>query len=171
MKQSIAFGLAGAILLGLLSAPVVAADIKVGSLTLKDPYSRATPKGAKVGAGYLEIRNDGDVADRLVSVACDCAEISEVHQMTMTDGVMRMRALTDGLEIPAGETVVLKPGGYHLMFIHLKGPFEADAMVKATLTFEHAGPVEAEFKVEPLRKRKAAGDSGHMDHKGHGKAD
>lgn len=168
MKQSIAIGLAGAVLLGFLSAPVAAHDFKVGSLTLNHPYSRATPTGAKVGAGYLEIRNDGDVADRLVSVACDCAEISEVHQMSMNNGVMRMQALTDGLEIPAGATVKLAPGGYHLMFIHLTGPFEADATIKATLTFEHAGSVEAAFKVEPLRKRKG---SGHDAHKGHGKAD
>lgn len=168
MQRFIGLGLAGAILLG-LAQPAMAHDYKVGDLTLKHPFSRETPKGARVGAGYLVIQNDGDAADRLVSVACECAEISEIHEMKMDDGIMRMRALPDGLVIPPGQSAELKPGGNHLMFIQLNDPFEAEEKVKATLTFERAGSVDVVFQVEPLRKPKGAkGHDGHGDHKGHG---
>lgn len=171
MKRFIGLGLASAILVGLM-APASAHDFKAGDLTLKHPFSRETPKGARVGAGYLAIQNDGDLPDRLVSVSCACAEVAEIHEMKMDAGIMRMRALPDGLVIPPGETVELKPGGNHLMFIQLTAPFEADDKVTATLTFERAGAVEAVFNVEPLRKReKDDAHGGHGGHQGHGNAD
>ena len=163
MRKSALLGLAGAVMLGCLTASATADTFQAGALTLEDPFSRETPKGARVGAGYLTIRNDGDVADRLVAVECACAEISEIHEMKMDGGVMRMQALSGGLDIPAGESVALKPGGIHLMFIELKAPFVADEPVKATLIFEKAGPVEATFDVAPLRRR------GQMRHSGHSK--
>jgi len=159
MKSSAIFGLAGALLLGLSAASAAAEDYKIGALTLSHPHSRATPGAARVGAGFLTIRNDGDAADRLVSVACACAETSEIHQMKMENGMMMMAPLSNGLPIPAGETVELKPGGFHLMFIGLKAPFEADKSFTATLTFERAGSVDATFKIGPLR-----GGQGHKSH-------
>ncbi len=164
MRKFAASSLAGAALLGLMLAPAHAHDVKVGALTLDHPFSRETPKGARVGAGYVTIRNDGEVADQLIAVACDCAELTEIHEMKMDGAVMRMQALPDGVAIPAGAAVALEPGGRHIMFLNLKDPFKADDRFKATLTFRHAGAVEAEFTVEPLRKPSGA------NHGGHGKA-
>jgi copper(I)-binding protein len=128
------------------AAPAPAASIKAGDLTIETPWARATPKGAQVGAGYLTIKNDGATADRLTAVAADFATV-QVHEMSMTNGVMKMREVAGGLEIPAHETVKLKPGGYHLMFMDLKHPLVKGQTVKATLTFERAGQVPVDFPV------------------------
>lgn len=160
MIKQLARGLAVLMTIG-AAAPAYAHDYKVGSLTLDHPVSRETPKGARVGAGYLTIENIGEADDRLLSVSCACAERSEIHEMKMDGGIMRMQALPGGLAIPAGGSAVLKPGGYHLMFIEIKQPFVAGEAFEATLTFEKAGSVTVEFTVEPLRKSKSG------DHKGH----
>lgn len=151
-------------------SPALAGDVKAGDLMLENPFSRATPPMARTGAGYLTIRNHGAESDRLVAVSCDCADASEVHEMTMENNVMRMRELPDGLPIPAGGTAELKPGGYHLMFIGLKAPFVEGETVEATLTFEKAGSVDVIFDVGPLGgMKKGQGMKGHgqMDHGGH----
>jgi copper(I)-binding protein len=146
-KTAIA-ALIGALALAL--QPVAAADVKVGDLQIIAPWTRATPKGAKVASGYLTIVNGGKAADRLVSGASDFSENFEIHEMSMTNGVMRMRELTNGLEIKPGQKVELKPGGYHVMFMGLKKPLQQGETVKVTLTFEKAGKVEVAFPVAAL---------------------
>ena len=133
----------------LTAAPVFAQEIKVGDLTIEQPWARATPKGAAVGAGYLEIRNAGASSDRLTGGSADFAGV-EIHQMSMADGVMKMRQAKDGLEIPAHGAVKLAPSGYHLMFTGLKQALVKGQTVKATLTFEHAGAVTVEFPVQGI---------------------
>ena len=95
-------------------------EFKLGELTIGHPWSRATLPGAKVAAGYLTVKNAGSTADRLVSVTADIAGKGVIHEMTVKDGVMTMRPLTTGLEIPAGGEVKLEPGSYHLMFMGLR---------------------------------------------------
>ncbi len=141
--------------------PAFADEAKIGDLVLDHPYSRATPPNARTGAGYTTIHNNGAQNDRLVSVSCDCAEAAEIHEMKMDGNVMRMRQLPDGLPIPAGSTVVLEPGSYHLMFIGLNAPFKQGDTVEATLTFEKAGSVDALFEVKPLGGIKGDGMKGH----------
>ena len=143
-------------------------DYTVGDLKVHHPYSRATPPGARTGAGYLRIENTGSADDRLVAVTCDCAEASEIHEMSMDNNVMRMRQLPDGLAVPAGETVALEPRGYHLMFIGLKQPFVLDEAFEATLTFEKAGEVTVEFAIDTPQGGKATGHHNHHG-KGHDK--
>ena len=133
------------------TTPAFGEDLRHGDLTLKDAYSRATPPGARTGAGYMTIENTGSEADRLLAVECACADVSEIHEVVMDDNVMHMRVLPDGLAIPAGGSVELASGGYHLMFIRLTQPFVEGESIAATLTFEKAGAVEAEFKIAPLR--------------------
>jgi len=135
--------------LALAGAPAFAQNVKVGDLTIKDAWARATPKGAPVGAGYLTIENDGGTADRLTGVAVDFAD-AQVHEMSMNKGVMEMRKVSGGLEIPAHKSVTLKPGGYHLMFMQLKHPMVKGQSFKATLTFEHAGQATVDFPVMPV---------------------
>jgi periplasmic copper chaperone A len=128
----------------------LAHEYKKGSLEIKHPWARATPKGAAVAGGYLTIVNTGANADRLVSFSSPVAGRFEIHEMRMNDGVMQMRPLPNGIEIKPGATVELKPGGLHLMFVDLKEPLKEGQIVKGTLTFEKAGPVEVEYTVRGL---------------------
>lgn len=123
---------------GSTEAPV---EVRVGSLLLSQAFSRATLPGAPVAGGFLAIANEGSEDDRLIGAASDAAGRMEVHEAVMTDGVMKMRELPDGLPIPAGETVLLKPGGYHVMFMDLRQPLVEGGSVTVKLTFEKAGEV------------------------------
>ena len=125
-------------------------DYHVGSLDIAGPWSRATPKGAPVGAGYMTIKNNGTTADRLVGGSADVAPKFEVHEMSMDNGIMKMRPIKGGLEIKPGETVELKPEGLHVMFVGLKKPLKEGDHIKATLVFEKAGKVDVEFDVSGM---------------------
>src|SRR4029077_1541720 len=110
----------------------------------------ATAKGATAGAGYMTITNKGGAPDRVSCVSDDARAQCEIHSMTMEGGVMKMRPVEGGLEIKPGESLMLKPGGYHVMFRELKHPLEQGAAVKLTLKFEHAGTVEVDYPVLAL---------------------
>jgi hypothetical protein len=136
-----------AIMLTVSGPAAHAKDFHAGSLDITGPYSRATPRGASVAAGYLTIKNTGTAADRLVGGSSDAATKFEVHEMSMDNGVMKMRPLQGGLEIKPGETVELKPQGLHIMFVGLKKPLKQGDHLKATLEFEKAGKVDVDFDV------------------------
>ncbi len=141
-------GAAASLALALLLAGPWAAsahEFKVGDLEIDHPWSRATPPGAKVAGGYFTVTNHGSAPDRLVSISSDIAAKAEVHEMAVKDGVMTMRPVEGGLEIPAGGKLELKPGGYHLMLMGLKHPAKQGENFPATLTFEKAGSVTVEF--------------------------
>ena len=113
-KSRRGLGAAVAVLIGeLWAAQVQASDYDVGSIHIAQPWARATPKGAKSGAGYLTITNNGSTADRLSCVSSDASAKCEVHIMIMENGVMKMRPAEGGLEIKPGETVMLKPSSAH----------------------------------------------------------
>lgn len=132
-------------------APALAHDYKAGAVRIGHPFSRATPPGARVGAGYMTLENGGTVADRLVSASSPRAGAVEVHSSDMTDGVMRMRRVEGGLAIPAGATVTLAPGGgLHLMLMNLAEPLRAGERVPLELRFEHGGTVQTELAVEAM---------------------
>jgi len=140
-----------AVAASLLSAVAFAAEpLKVGDLEIEGLWARATPPGAVVAGGFMTITNTGASGDTLVGVASPVAGIGEVHEMKVEDGVMTMRPLDGGLPIPAGGTVTLKPGGYHIMLVDLKAPLKKGEDVPVTLTFEKAGTVEATFHVAPI---------------------
>ncbi|SDA93244.1 copper chaperone PCu(A)C [Mesorhizobium qingshengii] len=136
---------------------VLAHEFKVGVLEIGHPWSRATPAGAKVAGGYFTITNKGSAPDRLLSISSDVSDKAELHEMAVKDGVMTMRPVAGGLEIPAGGKVALAPGGYHLMFIGLKRQPKQGEEFSATLTFEKAGTVSVDFAVEGM------GEMGGMD--------
>ena len=147
----------------LSSSSLYAQEFKLGDITIANPWSRATPKGSPVGAGYLIIKNSGKTGDRLISASSDGAREVQVHEMSMDGGVMKMRELRNGLELPAGAAVELKPGGYHLMLMDLKNPLMKDSTVKVTLKFEHAGTVPVEFKIGGMGDNGPAASTGTMD--------
>ena len=88
--------------LGLLALPAQAADVTVGQLKISAPWARATPKGASVGGGYMTITNTGSAPDRLIGGATAVAKDVQVHEMTMANGVMKMRPVAGGIEIKPG---------------------------------------------------------------------
>jgi copper(I)-binding protein len=132
------------------SATSGVATFKLGDLTVISPWTRATPGGAKIAGGYLKITNNGTSADRFVGAKSDASDRVEIHEMSMSDGVMKMRPLPNGLEIKPGETVELKSGGYHLMFMDLRQPLKQGDSVKAKLQFEKAGSLDVDFNVNAL---------------------
>jgi copper(I)-binding protein len=133
-----------------VAVPAVAHDYKLGTLEISHPWTRATPATAQTGGGFLTITNKGTTADRLIAARSTVSDKVEVHEMKMDGNVMRMRELEKGLEIPAGATVMLKPGGYHIMFMGLKAPLAKDAKVPVTLVFEKAGSIDIQLDVEAL---------------------
>lgn len=153
----------------LVSASARAEDVKAGDLVITQAWTRATPNGAKIGGGYLTIENKGTTPDRLVSGSGDVAGKIEVHEMSMDNGVMKMRALDKGLTIEPGKTVKLAPGGYHLMMFDLKNPLKQGDKVPVTLEFEKAGKVSVSLDVQAVGAQApgGGGHSGHGDHSGH----
>lgn len=95
-----------------------------------------------MGAFYLSITNNGDETDRLVKVESDVAMSVEIHNVEMKDGVMQMQHMPEGVEIPAGESLDLEPGSWHIMMIGLHESLLDGEAFTATLHFEHAGEVE-----------------------------
>lgn len=138
-------GIAGALVaLWLLSAGSIArAGVEVSGA-----WARATMPGQKVAGVYMQLRSD--VQARLVGVKTDAAKTAEVHQMSHEGGVMRMRRL-ESLDLPAGKTVTLAPGGYHLMLLDILRPLKAGERVSVTLVLDEGGkrvelPVQAEVR-------------------------
>jgi len=147
LRLAALLAVAGIVAVGAPGHDAFASEFKVGAITIETPWSRATPGGAKVAAGYLTIKNGAPAPDRLVSVTADIAGSAGIHQMSMTDSMMKMRELTDGLPIPSQGSVALEPACYHLMFEYLKRPLKEGETFPATLTFEKAGPVSVTFEV------------------------
>ena len=165
------FAAAFALALAQLSAPAAqAGDYDVGSIHITQTWARATPKGAKSGAGYMTITNKGTTADRVNCVSSDASAQCQIHSMTMEGGVMKMRPVEGGLEIKPGETVTLAPGGFHVMLVTLKHPLETGQTVKATLKFDKAGTVDVEYPVVAIGAPApgAATGSGGMKMEDHG---
>ncbi len=147
----------------LLAAPVSAQQFTAGDITVDQPYAFETAPMARAGGGFLTVVNEGDAPDRLIGVRSELPR-TEIHLSSMQDGIARMERV-DALDIPAGETVELAPGGYHVMFLGLDGnAFEAGEEIDATLVFETAGEVDVTFTV---RARDGMGD-GHGSMEGHG---
>jgi copper(I)-binding protein len=133
-----------------LANQVYAADYKVGSIQISQPWARATPKGASSGAAYMTVLNSGTAAQRLSCVSSDAAAECQIHEMTMDGGVMKMRPVQGGLEVKPGETVTLKPGGFHIMLVGLKQPLQAGKLLDATFKVEGGDTVQVEFPIAAI---------------------
>lgn len=118
-----------------------------GSVTVHDPWVRATVTGVMVSAGYARIENGTGDAVRLIGAETPVAGRVELHNVTMENDVMRMRPLADGLDIPAGQSVELRPGSYHMMLLELRRPLRSGERVPITLRFARGEPQRVEFTV------------------------
>ena len=144
-------------------------SVTAGALEISGGFSRATLPNAPVGGGFMTITNSGAEDDRLIGASSSVAGHMEVHEMAMEGDVMKMRELADGLPIPAGKTVELKPGGFHIMFMELQEPLVEGETVAVTLTFERAGEVEVPLMIGKMNAK--GHDHGSMDHGSHGMKD
>ncbi|AWN43302.1 copper chaperone PCu(A)C [Methylobacterium durans] len=155
--------------LSLLAAPMPAAarDGAADALKIGQPWSRATPNGARVAGGYLSITNTGREPDRLTGGTFAEAARVEVHSQSVEGGIARMAPVDAGLPIGPGETVTLEPGGHHLMFTGLKSPLRQGQTVAGTLTFERAGSVPVAFTVESMAARALGGRAADPGQGGH----
>lgn len=146
--------------LALAALSAVAHSFKLGEIDIGHPYARPTREGQMVGAGYLKLANKGPV-DRLVSATSPAAGSVEIHSMSMEGDVMKMRQV-DAIELATGQTVELKPGGYHLMLMGLKAPLKVGEKFPLTLKFEKSGEVVVTVNVEePKPKSEATGEHKH----------
>ncbi|WIJ24908.1 copper chaperone PCu(A)C [Devosia sp. RR2S18] len=150
----------------LFATPALAHNgvVHLGPIDISLPFARATLPNAPVGGGFLTIENTGAEADRLISASSPAAAEVQLHEMAMDGEVMRMRQLEDGIEIPAGGTVTLEPGGLHIMFMGLREPFVEGEEVPVTLTFEQAGSVEIKLPVLAVAADAAPAHDGHQGH-------
>jgi periplasmic copper chaperone A len=143
----------------LLSSSQVFAQV-----TVSEPWIRATVGGQKVAGGYMQIKSTRDLA--LVGAKSPASATVEVHEMAIVDNVMKMRALQK-LDVPAGRSVELKPGGYHLMLIDIKEPMKVGAKVPMQLIFEDKDKkretVDITAEVRPI----GGASAGKNEHKHH----
>ena len=130
-------------------------------LQIVNPWTRATPGGATIGAGYLTITNKGPETDRLIGGSLTLAARVEMHSMAMENGIAKMRPLSS-VEIKPGATVEFTPGGMHMMFVGLKQPLKQGQTLKGTIVFEKAGTVAVEFIVQGIGA--PAPSIGHQHH-------
>ncbi|MCE2945973.1 MAG: copper chaperone PCu(A)C [bacterium] len=134
------------------------ATTAMAQVTISNPWVRGTVGGMKATGAFMQIASRADT--RLVGAASPAAKVVEVHEMAMVDNVMRMRAIA-AIPVPAGRTVELKPGGYHVMLIDLVRPLEPGASVPITLTFEGKDgkreTVQVKAEVRPLTAGAGAG--------------
>jgi len=140
-----------------------------GNLIIDHPHIPATVKSAPVAAGYLVIKNNGAEADRLLSVSAEFSAKQQLHTMTLVEGIMRMRPLKDGVEIPAGDEVKLEQGGNHLMFMKLSEQMQVGEIRDVTLVFEKAGEIKiGMIVIDPVDlDDEVKTEDDHSNHSGH----
>lgn len=148
----------------LILAPFVAAAEapahefhRLGDIVIEQPWSRATP--VKVGGAYMTLRNNGEIADRLIKITSPIAEKAEIHETKIENGMAMMRPVA-GIELKRRAAVQLKPGGLHVMLMGLQRPLKEGERIKLSLTFERAGTIDIEARVEKAGAA-APGDHQH----------
>jgi copper(I)-binding protein len=138
-----------------LSCPAALAQ----SVTVQDAWARATVPGQRATGAFMRLRAASGT--RLQSASTPAAAVAELHEMRMEGNIMRMQALKDGLDLPAGQTVELKRGGYHLMLLDLKAPLRSGSTVALTLVFVDAKGVQSTSEIQLPVSTVAPPPSGH----------
>jgi periplasmic copper chaperone A len=154
IKQSAALALLAA------ASAAHAQDVMAGSMHIMKPWARATAPTATVGGGFMGLMNMGKADDALLAVKANVSEKVELHTHSMDGGVMKMREVPR-IDLPAGKTVELKPGGFHIMFINLKTPLKQGEKVPLTLVFEKAGEVKVSMAVDAMDAKSSGSEHKH----------
>ncbi len=140
------------------------------NVTVTDAWARATVQGQKATGAFMKITAKDNA--KLVGVSSPAAGVAEIHEMKMDKDVIKMAALPNGLDLPAGQAVELKPGGYHVMLMDLKAPLAKDTTVPVTLTFQEAKGVKSNVVLNvqvgmqaPMMQHQKKMAHNHADHK------
>lgn len=135
-----------ALMTALVLAAALTATARGDAVEVENAWVRATVKGQQASGAFMTLTaKDGA---RLVGVASPMAGVTQVHQMTMESGVMKMGEVKGGLELPAGKAVELKSGGYHVMLMDLKAPLTQGSRVPLTLVFRDAKGVQSQLELK-----------------------
>jgi copper(I)-binding protein len=132
---------------GCLAAGAAAQPYELGPLTIDHPWSRPTAPGMPMGVAYFSVTNHGSAPDVLLGASTPAAASVQMHQTTFSEGMARMRPLTE-IVIAPGATVRIEPGGIHLMLVDLKAPLELGKSVPLELQFRTAGKITVQLSVE-----------------------
>ena len=133
------------------------------NVDVKDAWVRTAVQGQRATGAFMKITaRDGA---KLVSASSPAAGVVEVHEMKMDGDVMKMRAVQGGLDLPAGKTIELKPGGYHVMLMDLQAALPKDSSVPLTLVFQDAKGVESKVALKVPVSTMAPGSMDHSMHK------
>jgi hypothetical protein len=136
------------------------------NVDVKNAWVRASVQGQKATGAFMQLTASQPTT--LVGVATPVAGVAEVHEMKMDGDVMRMRALPQGLPLPAGQPVALTPGGYHVMLMDLKATLPKDSTIPLTLTFKDAKGVESRVELKlPVATTAPGGAAAPAGHAGH----
>ena len=139
-----------ALVLALLATGIAAQgsahEYALDKLTIGHPWSPASHGNAKTAAVYVTFVNDGAKSDRLLGVSSPMATHASLHSNEVSGGINHMHEMP-GIDLPAGKTVELKPGGLHIMLMGLKQPLKDGDMVPLTLTLADEGEVPVEVMV------------------------
>ena len=139
-----------------------------GSIDVHDPWARASAGMARAGAAFMGLRNEGEMPDRLVAASAEVSKSVELHTHIKDGDVMKMRRV-DGIDLPVGGTVMLEPGGFHIMFMGLKAPLKQGSSFPLTLTFRKSGPVTVDIPVKAVGAMGPKHGKGPLKTQDHGK--
>ena len=130
----------------LMSLPFVA-SAQDADIVVSGEWARPILIAGRPGGAYFHIKNNGTEADKLVSATSSISPRVEVHEHTMTDGVMKMSQVEGGLEIPVGGEVELKPGSYHIMMFDTDNKYGPGDKIDLKLEFEKAGTIKKTLEI------------------------
>jgi copper(I)-binding protein len=152
-------------LIALTASLVIASHVAAQTVTISNAWVRATVQGQKATGAFMTVTSKENA--KLLSASTPVAGIVEIHEMKMDKDVMKMAALPNGLDLPAGKAVDLKPGGYHIMLMDLKLPLNKDVGVPLTLTFQDSNGKKSQQVVQvPVSLQPPMGPGAGMHHSG-----
>jgi copper(I)-binding protein len=139
----------------LIGAALIAPAVSAQSVKVAGAWVRATAPGQKTAGAYVDLTSDSNAA--LVAAGSPVAERTELHSMSMDGGVMRMRALPR-IDLPAGQTVKLAPGGVHIMLVDIKQALKPGDKVPLVLSVQSSGSALTTLKIEAEVRAAAPGE-------------
>jgi len=137
--------------------------VAASSIAVEDAYIRETIPGTSISSAYMTIVNSSDKNIKLLGAVSNISKRIEIHEHTMTDGMMRMRQRPN-IEIVAKSNVVLQPSGYHLMIFDLKQPLKQGQNATITLQFSNDASVEVKLPIKSIKQMKMSPQSNHQHH-------
>ena len=165
MIHALAFSMAA--VLPLAASSAMAEGDAATEIRIENGYVRAVPPVSPTSAAFMQLTNSGERDHRLVSAESDISEFVELHTHTMGDKGMHEMRKVENIDLPAGATTELKPGGLHVMFINLEAPLKSGSDVDVKLNFEDGSSTQLTLPVRKMDPMHGQGHSKPMGQAGH----